>query len=751
MTQKPTKGIDVVRKDIERFDSVSGGNIEIDSSGFKSPPRKNSGGLKTQICDVCGKRGAYYIKGCGHKLCTNCGDEDSFVCLVCGEESEVNKLSTATIGNIQGSSSTSSMNSNVSISSVSNPSVTTTHISSSGVTSTVQIVQNNASASAQQGVSLNSSSEPDRLYYNIKKLVQDSLNMLELREMQKRKALESRFLDDIDTLRNENLQLREKLTKIQSQKDSLEKRYQTDLGNWEVRRKQLLDRVNELSASQQQQQPNKIANIPKLNLNLPLRLPANVNDDNMSSKDDFEINLKPTNTLSSSSATSSSRVPTGSSAGSSVTEDSVSTGYNDPTRQHQRRISDISDDEMKSSSVVSSGSSAIAGPKVSKESIVETIRNEIEEEMQKHVTRTRQSVRYIEKNKKREDLVRVFDEKLRKTMREEESAGSMNPRTEKLARIYQEKIAILERKFQDETKGFESQISSLNEELAMVQDSRTKSVQTLLTMVQQANIELETTKQELKKILSSNNKKTNFSLFKTKDKQHQQTDSVGSIKDLAASSEKAMTSPSQQLFFGTELSILMQKEPGQEIPKVINQIFEHLSKYGSKTQGLFRITPNRSMVESLKDKINKDRELDPKEHLQQKEEIYHELAAILKIFFREMPVALLRFENYEKFLLLIDEQNEEKKLKHAALLLKGLPKYYCVLSETLLKFLNTISKNSAENMMDPENLAVVFGMNILRMREDNPVILLRDCAKINAITSYLINNASDIFNSSNKK
>jgi len=42
MTQKPTKGIDVVRKDIERFDSVSGGNIEIDSSGFKSPPRKNS-------------------------------------------------------------------------------------------------------------------------------------------------------------------------------------------------------------------------------------------------------------------------------------------------------------------------------------------------------------------------------------------------------------------------------------------------------------------------------------------------------------------------------------------------------------------------------------------------------------------------------------------------------------------------------------------------------------------------------------
>ena len=319
---------------------------ETNETSLKSPPlsRKTSSASNTleETCDVCCKRGAYYIKGCGHKLCTNCGDEDSLVCLVCGEECEVNKLISS--ADIIDKTSSSGHNTPPTGGSVvlsgGNSSAISSMSGGSNLVNTTASGESSSSVNKQpknSNTAITSSSsnekhhsqhtqvlhnpppalEPDKLYSSIRKQIQDTINMLELREMQKRKALENRYLDDIDALRNENLQLKEKITKVTSQKDSIEKKYHLEFIQWENRRKQLQDRINELSSA-----TTKVAHIPRLNLNFPLKIsPGNVNEDNPSSRDDFEVNMP--SSVSSSSASGSSQTITSSISYATANDDSV--------------------------------------------------------------------------------------------------------------------------------------------------------------------------------------------------------------------------------------------------------------------------------------------------------------------------------------------------------------------------------------------------------------------------------------------
>lgn len=70
-------------------------------------------------------------------------------------------------------------------------------------------------------------------------------------------------------------------------------------------------------------------------------------------------------------------------------------------------------------------------------------------------------------------------------------------------------------------------------------------------------------------------------------------------------------------------------------------------------------------------------------------------------------------------------------------LLGGLPRENFEVLKYLLQFLSLVDKNSNQNLMTLENLATVFGPNLLRPRSDDTAEVLRDTAVVSEICETL--------------
>jgi len=179
-------------------------------------------------------------------------------------------------------------------------------------------------------------------------------------------------------------------------------------------------------------------------------------------------------------------------------------------------------------------------------------------------------------------------------------------------------------------------------------------------------------------------------------------------------------------------------QQGGLIPKEIQLIITHLEKFGVKEEGIFRVPGETTFVNEKKEAIDKGRFSIPGN-----EKNHPVLASLLKLYLRELPQPLLMFENYNAYLKLVDENVKDvEKFKS---LLSGIPDNYRNLLEILLVLLNNIVSNGTVNKMTTQNLSIVFGMNLLRTKEESPLVMMRDCKKVNEVCSFLIQNAKEIF------
>jgi hypothetical protein len=88
----------------------------------------------------------------------------------------------------------------------------------------------------------------------------------------------------------------------------------------------------------------------------------------------------------------------------------------------------------------------------------------------------------------------------------------------------------------------------------------------------------------------------------------------------------------------------------------------------------------------------------------------------------------------------------EHKIERFAELVEALPDANRAILETLLDFLVKVDMNSAVNKMDSNNLATMFGPNLLRSKEENDMEkMLRDTAAIAAAVQILISQYFKIF------
>ncbi|KAK6101320.1 RhoGAP domain family protein [Brugia pahangi] len=166
--------------------------------------------------------------------------------------------------------------------------------------------------------------------------------------------------------------------------------------------------------------------------------------------------------------------------------------------------------------------------------------------------------------------------------------------------------------------------------------------------------------------------------------------------------------------FGLPLAII-QSRSGFALPRFILEMMHFLRIVAPDTVGIFRKSGVRSRITELRmlcdvapeAEVFSDGKLDPSQ--------VHDVADLLKQYFRELPEPLMTAkysETFARIFIHIPMEMRIEALQHAVLLL---PDEHREALQTLLYFLHDIAKHSATNSMTPQNLAVCFAPSLFQL------------------------------------
>uniref|UniRef100_A0A3P9JYV2 Rho GTPase activating protein 22 n=1 Tax=Oryzias latipes TaxID=8090 RepID=A0A3P9JYV2_ORYLA len=177
------------------------------------------------------------------------------------------------------------------------------------------------------------------------------------------------------------------------------------------------------------------------------------------------------------------------------------------------------------------------------------------------------------------------------------------------------------------------------------------------------------------------------------------------------------------LVFGQHLEETMTYEAQcgtpREVPVLVEQCACFIREHGLKEEGLFRAPGQTNHVRELQDAFDRGEKpvFDSTD--------VHTVASLLKLYIRELPEPIIPFSKYTQFLSCAQLLNRDKEMGIAELRkqVKSLPlvnynliKYIC--------FLDEVQSYSNDNKMSVQNLATVFGPNILRARVEDPITMM---------------------------
>uniref|UniRef100_A0A8B9LI60 Rho GTPase activating protein 22 n=1 Tax=Astyanax mexicanus TaxID=7994 RepID=A0A8B9LI60_ASTMX len=178
-------------------------------------------------------------------------------------------------------------------------------------------------------------------------------------------------------------------------------------------------------------------------------------------------------------------------------------------------------------------------------------------------------------------------------------------------------------------------------------------------------------------------------------------------------------------------------------PLLVEQCVDFIREQGLKEEGLFRMPGQANLVKELQDAFD----CGDKPLFDSNTDV-HTVASLLKLYLRELPEPVIPFNKYEDFLtcaqlLLKDEEG----LSELAQQVKTLPQANYNLLKYICKFLDEVQSHSSENKMSVQNLATVFGPNILRPKMEDPVTMMEGTSQVQHLMTVLISEHERLYGS----
>ncbi|XP_040531324.1 rho GTPase-activating protein 22 isoform X7 [Gallus gallus] len=226
--------------------------------------------------------------------------------------------------------------------------------------------------------------------------------------------------------------------------------------------------------------------------------------------------------------------------------------------------------------------------------------------------------------------------------------------------------------------------------------------------------------------------------------------SQNEMEDWVKAIRRVIWAPFGGGIFGQRLEDTVQYERkyGQRLaPLLVEQCVDFIRERGLTEEGLFRMPGQANLVKDLQDSFDCG-----EKPLFDSNTDVHTVASLLKLYLRELPEPVIPFAKYEDFLscgqLLSKDEGEGtqelvKQVKNLPQANYNLLKYIC--KGGFLRFLDEVQAHSSVNKMSVQNLATVFGPNILRPKMEDPVTMMEGTSLVQHLMTVLISEQGRIF------
>ncbi|XP_063167637.1 rho GTPase-activating protein 25 isoform X2 [Candoia aspera] len=197
--------------------------------------------------------------------------------------------------------------------------------------------------------------------------------------------------------------------------------------------------------------------------------------------------------------------------------------------------------------------------------------------------------------------------------------------------------------------------------------------------------------------------------------------------------------------FGQQLGDTMVYEQrfGQHlVPILVEKCAEFIRKNGLNEEGIFRLPGQDNLVKKLRDAFDAGE----RPSFDQDTDV-HTVASLLKLYLRELPEPVIPWPQYEGFLLCGQLLTSDEDKGHPQLVkqLAHLPQDNHNLLSYICRFLHEVQQNSVTNKMNVENLATVFGVNLIRPKMEDPVTIMRGTPQIQKVMTAMISDHKTLF------
>lgn len=194
--------------------------------------------------------------------------------------------------------------------------------------------------------------------------------------------------------------------------------------------------------------------------------------------------------------------------------------------------------------------------------------------------------------------------------------------------------------------------------------------------------------------------------------------------------------------FSCDLTTLV-KAHNTTRPMVVDMCIREIELRGMKSEGLYRVSGFSEHIEDVRLAFDRDGE---------KADIsasayadINIIAGALKLYFRDLPIPVITFDLYSKFIQAAKLPNAESRLEaiHEGLL--QLPPAHYETLRYLMAHLKRVTMFEKYNLMNAENLGIVFGPTLMQPPEQNALTTLNDMRQQKLVVQLIIEHEDVLF------
>ncbi|XP_077332529.1 rho GTPase-activating protein 24 isoform X1 [Lithobates pipiens] len=217
------------------------------------------------------------------------------------------------------------------------------------------------------------------------------------------------------------------------------------------------------------------------------------------------------------------------------------------------------------------------------------------------------------------------------------------------------------------------------------------------------------------------------------------------MEDWVKSIRRVIWAPFGGGIFGQKLedTVRYEKRYGVRLaPMLVEQCVDFIRQRGLTEEGLFRLPGQANLVKELQDAFD----CGEKPAFDSNTDV-HTVASLLKLYLRELPEPVIPYSKYEDFLSCAKQLSKEEESGMAELVkqVKSLPPVNFNLLKYICRFLDEVQSYSGVNKMSVQNLATVFGPNILRPKVEDPMTIMEGTVVVQQLMAVMISEHETLF------